>query len=68
MMIASLPLFYHITHAQAGVLLVLQSFEMIRFVASWPFLKAWRNIYRLVLECALEMFFICIFIQGFLVQ
>lgn len=35
---------------------------------TWPFLKTWRNIYRLVLECALELFFICVLIQGFLVQ
>ena len=48
-MIVSLPLFYHTTHAQAGVLCLLQLLEIIRFVVIWPFYKNWRNIYRLVL-------------------
>lgn len=68
MMIISLPIFYHTVHAQAGVLIMLQAAEMIRFCVVWPYYKKWRNIYRLVLECALEMFFICVLIQGFLVQ
>jgi len=68
MMIISLPIFYHTTHAQAAVLILLQALEIVRFVVIWPFNQKWRNIYRLVLECALEMFFICVLIQGFLVQ
>ena len=68
MMIISLPLFYHSTQAQAGVLILLQIAEVIRFCVIWPFYKKWRNIYRLILECSLLMFFICVLIQGFLVQ
>ena len=68
MMIVSLPLFYHQTHAQAIVLIILQVLEMTRFCVCWPFFKLWRNIVRLVLESALLMFFISILIQGFLVQ
>lgn len=67
-MIVSLPLFYHTLHAQAGVLIFLQALEIARFCYIWPFYRQWRNIYRLILECALMMFFICVFIQGFLVQ
>lgn len=68
MMIVSLPIFYHTTHAQAGVLILLQAAEIARFCFIRPFYKKWRNIYRLILECALEMFFISVLIQGFLVQ
>lgn len=68
MMIVSLPIFYHTTHAQAGVLILLQAAEIARFCLIRPFYKKWRNIYRLILECALEMFFISVLIQGFLVQ
>jgi hypothetical protein len=67
-MIVSLPIFYHTVHAQAAVLCILQLSEIARFIVIWPFYKRWRNIFRLILECALEMFFLCVFIQGFLVQ
>jgi hypothetical protein len=68
LMIVSLPLFYHTIHAQVTVLCLLQLSEIVRFIVIWPFYKRWRNIFRLILECALQMFFICVFIQGFLVQ
>lgn len=64
MMIISLPIFYHTIHAQAAILILIQEAEIVRFCYIWPFYKTWRNIYRLVLKCALEMFFICVLIQG----
>lgn len=67
-MVVSLPLFYDTTHAQISVLICLQLMEMIRFCVTWPFCRLWRNIYRLILECALMMFFITVLIQGFLIQ
>lgn len=67
MMIVSLPLFYDTLHAQAAVLIFLEVLEIMRLVFTWPFTKRWRNVVRLLLECCLLLFFICVLIQGFLV-
>lgn len=61
-MIASLPIFYHITHAQPAVLCLIQAAEIARFCFIWPFATKLRNVVRLVLECVLLGFFICVLI------
>lgn len=67
MMIASVPLFYHKTHAQP-VLIILQIAEIIRFCYVRPFCSVWRNVYRLLLELVLLAFFFCVLIEGFLMH
>lgn len=67
-MVVSLPLFYHTLHGQPAVLIALQTLEILRFVLTWPFIKRWRNIVRLLLELCMLLFFVCILLQGILVQ
>lgn len=66
-MIASVPLFYHKTHAQPAVLIILQLAEIVRFCYVRPFCSLWRNAYRLTLELILLAFFFCVLVEGFLI-
>lgn len=60
----SFPLFYRFGFAQIIVLMVLQGFEILRFLITWPYNSKWRNIYRLVLESVLmTIFAMVLFIQ-----
>ena len=57
MILAALPLFSEFTHGPISCLVVIQCLEIIRFSFTWPFFALWRNIYRLVLEVVLLLFF-----------
>ena len=61
----SLPLFYTTRNAQIGVLMVIQLFEIARFIVVWPFKSKIRNFIRLALEICLMAFFMTVIIQSF---
>ena len=52
-MMLAFPLFFYHGYAQISVLIVVQAFEILRFIITWPYNTKWRNIYRLVLEIVL---------------
>ena len=64
-MMISLPLFYTTRNAQISVLMVIQLFEIVRFIFVWPFKTKLRNFIRLGLEICLMIFFMTIIIQSF---
>ena len=57
MVLAALPLFTDFTHGAISCLVGIQFLEIIRFLLTWPFYALWRNIYRLVMEISLFVFF-----------
>ena len=57
LMMIAFPLFFYHGYAQIAVLIVVQAFEILRFVITWPYNTKWRNVYRLVLEAILLTIF-----------
>jgi hypothetical protein len=56
-MMLAFPLFFYHGYAQIIVLMVVQFFEILRFLVTWPYNVKWRNVYRLVLELILLLIF-----------
>ena len=67
MVLAALPLFSDFTHGGISCLVVIQFLEIIRFLLTWPFFSLWRNIYRLVMEISLFLFFCFYLIDDILI-
>lgn len=67
-MIISLPLFYDSKNWQAGILVILQGLELTRFLLTKPYYATWRNVFRFCLELALLLFFMVVFILGFILD
>ena len=49
LMMATFPLFYSDGEIALIVLSMIQLGEVVRFAATWPFAKTWRNVFRLIL-------------------
>ena len=47
LMMISLPIFYSFKNAQISVLLIIQFFEILRFIIIWPYKSKVRNIIKL---------------------
>ena len=56
-MILSVPLFYAYPSVEMGILMAIQTFEIVRFCITWPFVSKCRNLVRLALEITLLLFF-----------
>ena len=67
-MILSLPIFYEYQKTQIGVLIALQVMETVRFCLTWPYISRKRNIYKLVLEIVLLLFFVISLVQAVLIS
>jgi len=66
--IICLPIFYENKHCQAVILIVIQLMEIARLLATQPYFARWRNIYRLVLELILLVFFVTVLVESFIID
>lgn len=67
-MVIGAALFYNFPPYAAATLIILELFEIVRFLLSWPYAVKWRNYVRLSLEFVILCFFITILLQTLYIE